>query len=1156
MQNPDSLPAQPPSNEPPAPPDAGSGAIALHRSRALQTQLRAQQDPHGALDASDEIDLKAIVRTLMRHKWTIVGSTLLCMLAAALYTLRVTPQYESTALLQIERAAQKVVGFNSERDLDQGTSAEALTLRTQIELLSSRTLAERVIDELGLAKRASDQASEDAPSANATAAASSAAPATSADAGAGATKEASSTGVIDQFAKNFLQLFTPATKNTRDLTRSETLRAFERSVAVEPIRNSRLVEIRVLNSDAELSANIANTMAKTFIAINLERKMESSVYARQFLEEQIKQTKAKLEESERVINEYAKRNSILSLGDKNSATTQNYVDFSSALAKAEQDRIKAESQYNEVRLNPESAPRVLDNLAIQTYKEQKAKLDTEYAKNLSIYKPGHPAMVQLKAQIGDLDARIKDEVNTILASIKGQFEVAKRQEELLRQRVATSRQEVLTVQDRSVDMNLLQRELDSNRQVYDNLLQRLKEVSVTGGLTTNNVSIVDEARAPLYPANPKPLVNLALGMVLGGFLGVLIALLREQMDDSIKNADEVEALFGLPLLGLIPFTKKPRGGNQAVALLAHSDPRSAFAEAYRSMRTALQFSTNDGAPRRFMVTSCGKNEGKSTTALALAINFAQLGQHVLLIDADMRKPSMHKALGLPNERGLSNLLTGDSGTEQLILATQVPNLGVLPAGPTPPDPVELLMGPKLGMLLDKAQALGFHQVIIDGPPLLGLADAVVLGNQIQHIVFALKASATKKTSVKDGLRRLRNAGLQPMGVAMTHARAEHSSNATDEAYYGYGLHLPAPTKAKLEPILSGRAAAESAEGPVSEIHLGSSTAEQLLQTPPSRAGAQGGTTREGDAETRAPSKARRWAAGLVVVALSLGAAAWWFGVAHQGTPPDVNAHQNSGKITPMVAATQAPEVKPPPAAIEATAISEEAAAPVSADTAPLPAAQPEMASVAMIPTAPALTVPSSTPPILASLKDGPADTWPALAVLWGESLDPTGNCDKAADVSLQCFRLGRATLNDLKKLDQPGLVQLKQGAVQRWVQLRSLDDTSVTLASGDNLWQIPMESFKRQWTGRFSTLWRLPPGQQTPVATLQPSSAAGQWLDTQLQSLQASEQLGASADSLTARLRQFQKQYGLPAQRSTLPLVFIRVNHMVGQSEPRLVAGG
>ena len=795
-----------PEHLPPAQPQhPQAGALALHQPRQLQTHVLAREEAQAAADADDEIDLKAIFRTLLKHKWMIVGVTALCTLAAIVFTLRQTPQYESTTLIQIERAAQKVVGFNSEVEMDPSASSEALSLRTQIELLQSRTLAERVIDELGLYKRnttAPLPGGTEAPALTEGSLPGANTDATGDTIGNTSDGELAERSLWAQLSANFFQLFTPSSENEQTLSRNETLEEFQKSVKIEPIRNSRLVEIRVMNSDAELSARIANTMAKAFIAINLERKLESSVYARQFLEDQIKQTKAKLEESERVINDYAKKNAILSLGDKTSATTQNYVDFSSALAKAEQDRFKAESQYNEIKLNPESAPRVLDNLAIQTYKEQKAKLDAEYAKNLSIYKPGFPVMVQLQAQIAELDARIKAEVNTILASIKGQFEAAKRQEELLRQRVEASRQEVLVVQDRSVDMNLLQRELDTNRQVYDSLLQRLKEVSVTGGLTTNNLSVVDEAQAPLFPAKPKPLINLALGILLGGFLGMLAALLREQMDDSIKHADEIEGFFGLPLLGWIPMTKRPKGSaaNESIALLAHTDPRSAFAEAYRSMRTALQFSTPEGAPKRFMVTSCGKAEGKSTTAIALAINFAQLGQQVLLIDADMRKASVHKALGLPNERGLSNLLTGDMGTESLILATRVPNLGVITAGPTPPDPVELLMGPKLGMLLEKAQALGFSQVIIDGPPLLGIADAIVLGNQIQHIVFAVKASETKKNSIKDGLRRLRNAGLQPMGVALTHARMEHTSDYAYETYYGYGDAAPAANGRAVAPV--------------------------------------------------------------------------------------------------------------------------------------------------------------------------------------------------------------------------------------------------------------------------------------------------------------------------------------------------------------------
>ncbi|NWF44256.1 polysaccharide biosynthesis tyrosine autokinase [Hydrogenophaga sp. D2P1] len=771
MSSPENLPSFPQQPQPP-------GALALRPSGALQTQLLAQQQEADA-QVDDQIDFRAILRTLLKHKWTILGTTALCTLAAVVYTLRVTPLYESAALLQIDRTAQKVVGFNAEVEVDQGATADQLQLRTQIELLKSRSLAERVIDEMGLYKPESPTGLPEAPAV---------------EAGrlpGEVDAEAEKPGFVALLGNNLKMLFTASSEDERVLGRAQTVAAFEKSVTVEPIRNSRLVEIKVLNADPELAARIANTMAKAFIASNIERKVDSSVYARQFLEDQIKQTKAKLEESERQINDYAKKNEILNLGDKGSATTQTFVDFSAALGKAQQDRIKAESQYNEVKRNPDSAPQALENLAIQAYKEQKAQLEAEYAKNLATYKPEFPTMVQARAQIGELNSRIKAEVDTILASIKGQFEAAKQQEEALKAKVASTRSEVISVQDRSVDMNLLQRELETNRQVYDSLLQRLKEVSVTAGITTNNVSIVDEASAPLFPAKPKPLINLGLGLVLGMFLGMVAALLREQMDDSIKHADEIEGTLGLPLLGLIPMTKQEKGSEESIALLAHREPRSGFAEAYRSMRTALQFSTADGAPKRFMVTSCGKSEGKTTTAIALAINFAQLGQRVLLIDADMRKSAVHKALRMPNERGLSNLLSGDRGSEMLIQPTVIPNLSVLLAGPTPPDPVELLMGPKLAMLMEKAQELGFAQVVIDGPPLLGIADAVVLGNQIQHVVFAVKASSTKKDSIKDAMRRLRNAGIAPMGVVLTHARNEHSSDYAYESYYGYGdAHTP------------------------------------------------------------------------------------------------------------------------------------------------------------------------------------------------------------------------------------------------------------------------------------------------------------------------------------------------------------------------------
>lgn len=1067
----------------------GAHALALRQSHALQTEvLAARQGQDGGDD--DEIDLRAIWRTLLKHKAMIGGITLLAVLAAGIYTLRATPLYQATVMLQIDRAAQKVVGFNSEVEVDQGAASDQLQLRTQIELLKSRSLAERVIDELNLFRPNRDGAlpGQDATSENGRAAD---------DGLPGDDPEATEPSMFERMARNFTQLFSPASSDEQVLGREETLNGFNQSVTVEPVRNSRLVEVQVLNSSPELAARIANQMAKAAIAMNLERKTESSVYARQYLEDQIKQTKAKLEASERQINEYAKNNNILNLGDKGSATTQTFVDFSGALAKAEQDRIRAEAQYNEIRLNPESAPQVFANVAIQTYKEQKAKLEAEYAKNLAVFKPEFPAMVQAKAQIDQLQARIDDEVNTTLRSIKGQYEAARQQEASLRAKVAASKADVQSVQDRSVDLNLLQRELDTNRQVYDSLLQRLKEVSVTANITTNNLSVVDAAKVPLFPHKPKPLINLGLGLVLGLFLGMLAALLREQMDDSIKHADEVESLFGLPLLGWIPMTRTPKGVSTPIAMQVQSDPRGAFAEAYRSMRTALQFSTPEGAPKRFMVTSCSKSEGKSTTAIALAINFAQLGQRVLLIDADMRKASVHKTLRLPNERGLSNLLSGDMAHETLIQTTSIPGLAVMTAGPTPPDPVELLMGPKLMLFLNKAEEMGFSQVIVDGPPLLGLADSLVLGNQIQHIVFALKAGETKRNVIKDSLRRMRTAGLMPMGVVLTHAKDEHAPGYGYgyQSYYGYGE----------EPSRSS-----SAQPTVPDELDGV------------MGGGHGGGPRLG--KPKGPVVAAASAAGLVLIGLL----AWvLWPVSEPEAPSSVAKGVVSSDVSPQApVATASVAVAPPPAAESSPDLSAGALSTPSAESADLKPAKP---------------------PALASLKDSPADTWPMLGSLWNARFEPQGACDNVIAVGLQCFRMPKATVAELRLMDRPGLVQLRDGSTERWVLLSRVEGEMAFLRSGDLTWSVPLKSFEEQWTGAFTTVWRLPPNHKTRVFAARANDPAGRWLDEQLKKMPE-----ARGESYEARVLAFQQAHKLPGDGKALPSTFVLVNRMVNRDEPRL----
>lgn len=744
--------------------------LTVRQPYQLQTGVMRQEEEQLG---DDSLTLTDIVRIVLKHKWTLLVVIALACTVAVIRTFLSTPVYRSTVILQIDRQSPRVVRFENDPEQERMGSDDAISMRTQQELLKSRSLAERVIDELRLDRST---------------------PSGQAPLALSATRQIGAEGeepveevkgdYLDRLLTGYRKMTSPSVRSTEVLGREAVVRRFLNSVTVEPVRSSRLVKLHVDNTDPQLASRIANATVQAFIAMGMERRLEASSYAKSFLEDQIKQMKAKLEESERRLNSYAQSNQILTLDDKTSAVNLTYTDFATALAKAEQDRIKAESIVAEIKRNPEASVAVVENKIIQTYKERRAKLQMEYQENLRVYKPDYPKMVQLKAQIGEVDAQIKEEIGNVIGSLQAVRDAAAKQEEALRDKVAQTRKQVLTTQEQSIDMNLLKREVDTNRQLYDNLLQRFKELGVSGNIVSNNVSVVDAAEPSLFPYKPNLLSNLLVGLVAGILLGAAIVVALEVMDDSIKFPDEVERILGLPLMGIIPKLNRKRSGEKPVAMEVHDDPRSTIAEAYRSVRTALQFSTAEGAPKRLVITSTTRNEGKSTTSLALAINFAQMGQRVLLIDADMRNPTIHKLLGIPNDFGLSNLLSSDNRGDKMISPTMVPNLSVLTAGPIPPNPVDLLTGPKLLLLLNITAALGIDYVIVDAPPMLGLADAVVLGNQLQNVLYIVQAGSTRKAQIKNALRRLRQGGLVPRGVVLTQTM-QHALPQDYESYYGY-----------------------------------------------------------------------------------------------------------------------------------------------------------------------------------------------------------------------------------------------------------------------------------------------------------------------------------------------------------------------------------
>ena len=682
-------------------------------------------------------------RLLMKHRMLIAIIFVAALGVGAVATLLMTPIYTASTTFQIDRESAKVV----EDSLDTGEALVAGEefFQTQYGLLRSRSLAERVVNDLGLAR-------------------------------------------TDAFLK---EMGSPSADAPAASRRAAVLATVRENLGVEPIRGSRLVHVTFDSPSPALSAKVANAFADAFIKANLDRRFESSAYAREFLEERIAQTKAKLEQSERELVAYAAQQQIISLSEPGpqSAGTQSLaqsdlVALNASLAQATAARVAAEAKWRQAASRPlMGVPEVLASPTIQELSQTLAKLNAEYQQKLSRYQPEFPEMLQLKAQIDETTRQRNAAAADIRASIQSQYQAALNEENALRGRVNGLKGAVLDQRDRSVQYNILQRELDTTRTLYDGLLQRYKEIAVAGGVATNNISIVDRADVPVSPSKPNLLYNMALAAFLGLGLAVLAAFVAEALDESLLSPEDVEAKLGTPVLGAIPLLS--RGTTPTTAL---ADVRSAFSEAYYSLRTALQFSTADGAPDTLLVTSARQGEGKSTTAAAVAINLARVGARVLLVDADLRNPSLHRLLKTPNERGLSNVLSGSCSALEPVLATDLRNFSFMPCGPLPPNPAELLGGTRLGDFLQEARE-SFDIIVMDGPPVLGFADAPLLAAATNGTIFVVESKSTRRGPARHALRRLQVGRAKLIGAVLTKFNARAMAYGSYEYSYDYHYGL-------------------------------------------------------------------------------------------------------------------------------------------------------------------------------------------------------------------------------------------------------------------------------------------------------------------------------------------------------------------------------
>jgi len=726
---------------------AAAHGLGLHRggtALALDMQEERRDD--------DEIDLLAYWRILVKRR-RLIASVLAGVVALALLvTLTATPIYRATTVLQLEKDGIQVVQVDGIQPGDDRGGWDPAFLQTQYELLKSRSLAERVANELNLDQAALDRLNDPG------------------------------------WLGRMLALLKPQSKQDAKATDAaanvnavEELRSaatmIGNSLSIEPVRNSRLVKLNFDSPSAQFSAKAANAIAEGYIASGLERRFGASSYAKTYLEDQLKLTKAKLEDSERKLVQFAQQENLVNTGENGqSLAVQNLTQLNAALAAAQDQRIRAQARWRQASSGAMPAD-MIGNSNIRVLQQQKGQLLSQYQLKLQTFKPDYPEMQQLKSQIDELDRQVAKETSGVRASVKAEFDAASAQEHMLMGQIATLRTQALDVDGRSIQYNILKREVDTNRQLYDGLLQRYKEVGVAGDVRSNNISIIDRAQVPRWRFKPNLLLNLAIGLLLGAMLGVLAAFLLEFLDDTIKTPDDVEHKLKLPVLGIIP----KLGSKENLAEVA-ADLQSSFSEAYRSVRTALQFATDHGVPKTLLVTSSGPGEGKSTTALALARNLTQLGKRVLLVDADLRKPSLHKTLGLRAEAGLSHLLAGGCSFSAAVQQADDERLHVILAGPLPPNPAELLSGSKLVSLLTIGTERYDH-VIVDGPPVLGLADAPILSNAIDGTLLVVNSAKTKIGAAQAALKRLLTARARIVGCLLT----KYDARAAGYGYgYGYG----------------------------------------------------------------------------------------------------------------------------------------------------------------------------------------------------------------------------------------------------------------------------------------------------------------------------------------------------------------------------------
>ncbi|MHB8909248.1 MAG: GumC family protein [Syntrophales bacterium] len=726
-----------------------------------------------------QVNIYDYLRVILKHRWTIATVFTVVFVSVIIFTFTATPIYRATARVIIEKDDPKVVSIQEVMSVD---SSGLDYYQTQYKIIESRGVAREVIKRLRLYEN-----EEFVPKPR--------------DTFIGNIRRSISETVSYWLSllKTERPLLPSGNQAGESQEESPLVSAFIDRINVTPIRNSRLVDIGFEAKDPALSAKIANNLARAYIDLNLETKLKATQDAMAWLNSRIDEERKKVEQAEQALLQYKQRFNIITdfSKDTESITAQKLAALNNQVIDAEMKRVEAETRYKQataMEKTPEmldSIPEVMNNQLVGQIKGMEVDLFKRRSELSKKYGENHPQIVAIKNELETLKGRKAEEISRVINSLYNGYRVALAREQSLKKALNEQKGESFNLNEKAINYTVLKREAESTKEMYDLVIKRFKETSMTENIRTGNIRVVDAAEIPKSPVKPKKAQNLLLGLIVGLALGVGLAFFLEYLDNTIKVPDDIKERLKIPYLGPVPFIAASAQGNgnapdlrPAESLITISSPKSTASESYRGIRTSLLFSAADNAPRTILVTSAAPAEGKSITSANLAVAMAQAGNRVLIVDCDMRRPKLHRIFNLQRDRGLSNIIVGSCTVDDAIIHSLIPGIDIIVSGPVPPNPSEMLGSQQMIRFMETIRGR-YDRIIIDSPPITAVTDSVILSRLADGVLLVIRAGETHREIVKNGIGLLQAANARILGAILNGVMMGRDSYYYYQYYYYY-----------------------------------------------------------------------------------------------------------------------------------------------------------------------------------------------------------------------------------------------------------------------------------------------------------------------------------------------------------------------------------